>query len=96
LKLLEPSEDGTLVQLLFTTSDTIHIGRDQDSNARVDNPRVSRRHAVITYDGQQWQYVNSGTNGTFRNGEKVERFTIGDGDVIQLAATGPRIQFELP
>jgi pSer/pThr/pTyr-binding forkhead associated (FHA) protein len=96
LKLLEPLEDGSLLQWLFTTEDTIQIGRDANNNARLDNPRVSRRHAVISHDGRQWQYENLGSNGTLHNGENVEQFTVGNGDVIQLAVTGPRIQFELP
>ena len=60
------------------------IGREAGCDLRLDVVRVSRRHAVITWDGRraQVQDLNS-TNGTFVNGRRLDanrpvEFEMGD------------------
>ncbi|KAA1244412.1 FHA domain-containing protein [Mycobacterium simiae] len=52
------------------------IGRGTDADVRLDNPRVSRNHAVLEPTPTGWVLVNHSSNGTFLAGQRVERVTI--------------------
>ncbi len=60
------------------------IGRGADCQVRLEHERVSRRHAVIHWDGSQARIMDLGsTNGTSLNGRRLEPqraypFTVGD------------------
>jgi len=77
------------------------LGRDSSCQVRFDDatfPTVSRRHAVIVRDIDQWKLIHlSEINPTFVNGEKViDFYYLQNGDEIQLSAKGPRLGFILP
>jgi ABC transport system ATP-binding/permease protein len=52
------------------------IGRANEADIHLDNPRVSRDHAVLEPTPAGWILVNHSTNGMFVNGQRVERLTI--------------------
>jgi ABC transport system ATP-binding/permease protein len=52
------------------------IGRANEADVRLDNPRVSRDHAVLEPTPAGWVLVNHSRNGMFVNGQRVERLTI--------------------
>lgn len=60
-------------------------GRHPDSNIFLDDVTVSRRHAEVdrTPEGYVLRDVAS-LNGTYVNGERVERHDLRDGDVVQI------------
>lgn len=63
----------------------ISIGRNTHSVIVVDSAGVSRHHAEIatTDDGMTWHVIDRGSaNGTFVNGERVDRATLNDKDVV--------------
>jgi hypothetical protein len=62
------------------------IGRSTtQSDLRLDDPNVSRQHAVIEKVGSAWYVVDLGsTNGVHVGGERITRRAIGDGDVITI------------
>lgn len=64
------------------------IGSRPDSDLRLEDPTVSRKHAEIlrTAEGFLLQDVGS-TNGTFLNGVKVDRAYLRDGAVITVGET---------
>ena len=63
-----PGEDGQI----DASGTTITIGRQADCDIQVDHEQVSRYHACITWDGQDYIVKDLGsTNGTFVNGERV-------------------------
>jgi hypothetical protein len=70
------------------------IGRGADSDLTLTNPRVSRRHAHLTWDGQRFLVQDLGSkNGTRLNGSPVAaRTPIADGDTLELADS--RLQFQ--
>lgn len=80
--------------------DQIELGRDPRCQVRFDDkfPTVSRRHAAIVKDGDNWKLVQlSRTNSTFLNGRKVENeWYLQNGDEIQLSANGPKLGFIEP
>ena len=46
---------------------------------------VSRKHAVLTQDGDRWRLDDQGSlNGTFVNRERVDSAVLSDGDEIQI------------
>lgn len=48
------------------------IGSDSSANVRIARPGISRRHAIVSYDGTGWKLEDAGSrNGTFRDGEQV-------------------------
>lgn len=64
----------------------ITIGRD-GAEVVLDNPQVSRQHAVIETSGAQRTLRDVGsTNGTFVNGRRITQHTLRPGDVIQIGA----------
>ncbi len=61
------------------------IGRDKSSDVRLVDHEVSRRHAEIRSDGGEYELVDrQSSNGTFVNGERIERRVLGSGDRIQV------------
>jgi hypothetical protein len=51
---------------------TLLIGAGEASQIRIARPGISRRHAVVAYDGVNWKVEDAGSrNGTFLNGEKI-------------------------
>lgn len=71
------------------------IGREAGCDLRLDVVRVSRRHAIITWDGYraQIQDLNS-TNGTFVNGQRLDAnrpVEFGVGDRLELGGPEGRL-----
>jgi Protein of unknown function (DUF3662)/FHA domain len=61
------------------------IGRGQDSSFRLPDTGVSRRHLEINWDGSTATLSDLGsTNGTTVNGNPVQTWQLGDGDVIRV------------
>lgn len=80
--------------------DQIELGRDSRCQVRFDESfsTVSRRHAAIIRDGDNWKLVQlSQTNQTFLNGHPVQKeWYLQNGDEIQLAVNGPKLGFIIP
>jgi hypothetical protein len=62
------------------------IGRSRSADIRLDDPTVSRRHAVIvqTPEGDLRVLDDRSLNGIYVNDEKVDWSAIGDGDCLQV------------
>ena len=59
------------------------VGRSPSAGIRLADANVSREHAAFESDGVRWTIVDLGsTNGTFLNGELIQRGDLRDGDVI--------------
>ncbi|MCV7077050.1 FHA domain-containing protein [Mycobacterium szulgai] len=76
------------------------IGRAAEADIRLDNPRVSRDHAVLEPTSEGWVLVNRSSNGTFLDGQRVERLAIrqpvtvvlgsvSSGEVVELHPATP-------
>jgi hypothetical protein len=71
------------------------IGRSKaQSDLRLDDPNVSRQHAVIERVGSAWYVVDLGsTNGVHVAGERIARRALSDGDVIVITSHEIRCSF---
>jgi NADPH-dependent 2,4-dienoyl-CoA reductase/sulfur reductase-like enzyme/ferredoxin len=69
--------------------DELVVGRDSFREFYIADAKLSRRHAriFVTPDGQVWIEDLDSTNGTFLNGERIERARVNLGDQIRLGAT---------
>ena len=64
----------------------MRIGREIDNEIVIDHPQVSRHHAQITQDGNDFFLEDTGSsNGTYVNRNRIsERFHLNNGDCIGL------------
>lgn len=80
--------------------DQIEIGRDSHCQVRFDETfgTVSRRHAAIVRDGDNWKLIQiSHTNTTLLNGHPIKtEWYLQNGDEIQLSINGPKLGFIVP
>ena len=61
----------------------LRIGRSPASDILLEDPSVSRRHAVVIHrDGRAVLLDDRSLNGVFVNGERVEWRVLSDGDEI--------------
>lgn len=77
------------------------IGSGEAATIRIVRPGISRRHAVISYDGSTWKFEDAGSrNGSFSDGARVHITTIdgptslylghpSDGELLTLTPDGP-------
>ncbi|HET8854824.1 MAG TPA: FHA domain-containing protein [Salinimicrobium sp.] len=63
------------------------IGRLQDNDLVIDDPTVSRRHARITYEGNEFWITDLGSkNKTYLNGKEIKGKTkLNDNDVVTIS-----------
>jgi SARP family transcriptional regulator, regulator of embCAB operon len=72
----------------------VTIGRRPDSTVRLNDNRVSRRHAVVEpVDGHFVVVDQESTNGTFVNGSRVVRHALDNGD--ELSFGGVTVRFRV-
>jgi two-component system, cell cycle response regulator len=61
------------------------LGRDETCRVRLEDDSVSRRHACIQMDGDDFAIADlKSTNGTFVNDVRVERQKLRDGDYLHI------------
>lgn len=69
----------------FLEKDVVTCGRDAGSDIFLDDVTVSRRHAEIRRNGNEFTIVDSDSlNGTFVNRNRVEKAPLSNGDEIQI------------
>ncbi len=100
LTLLEPQKKTPLQQWCFENSSIIRIGRAADNHVVLTDSLVSRHHLELRQvasasNGDAWQLISQGTNGTFLNGILVIQSALPDNSLLQLAQGGPILQFQI-
>jgi diguanylate cyclase (GGDEF)-like protein len=89
--LLIRARGAQLGQVLKLGQQAHRVGRANDCEIWLSDDGVSRRHATILFDSGVYSIEDTGSaNGTFVGGQKVERATLRDGDLIQF---GPQAVF---
>ncbi|HJR18086.1 MAG TPA: DUF3662 and FHA domain-containing protein [Actinomycetota bacterium] len=68
--------------------DVLTIGRLDTGDIVLSDPGVSRKHAEVRREGDEWVVVDlSSTNGTLVNGQPVRRHRLASGDRIEVGET---------
>jgi len=78
-------DTGERVQVLPLQDGWTRVGRSLAAHVRLDDPTVSRRHALIYRDEEGAKVLDDRSlNGVFRNGERVELAELEDGDTVAI------------
>ncbi len=79
-------EEGGEIKAFRIEQGWTRIGRSAAANIRLDDPSVSRRHALIVSEQPDSLRVldDRSLNGVFLNGEIVEWGRLGDGDELAI------------
>lgn len=75
--------------------DSTTLGRLPGQDLVLNDPMVSRRHAVVVYENGSYVVIDQkSTHGTFLNGNRIERAELNSGDELQLGSlNGMAIHF---
>jgi pSer/pThr/pTyr-binding forkhead associated (FHA) protein len=66
-------------------SDVSTVGRHPEADIFFDDVTVSRRHAEVTREGSRFEIVDQRSlNGTYVNGERVDRATLTNGAEVRI------------
>ncbi len=96
LTLLHPIQSTPVQSWTFEHEPVIRIGRSTDNHVILYSAVVSRHHVELRQlDGQNWEILSLGANGTYLDGKQISRVPVVDGVVIRLARSGPNIQIHL-
>ena len=64
------------------------IGRDDDTDVKIDDPLVSRMHALIKMENNTYKIIDqNSTNGTMVNFQHIKEATLQDSDKIMVGET---------
>ena len=75
----------------------LRIGRALENDLVLEDARASRRHALIDqHQGRLYVQDLESTNGTFVNGQRVERCLLAHGDELRLGDAVLRVRIEEP
>jgi len=89
LELLDSSQCQALQRWNFPEAELIRIGRSADNDIVVGSPYVSRAHARLEIDGDDWRLLAVSDKGVFVDGRRVESLVLREGTVFRLSAQGP-------
>ena len=65
--------------------DQTTIGRADDNDIQLDAAFISRKHAVVTTDGETTRVIDWGSrNGVFVNSEQVTEHLLSNGDIVTI------------
>ena len=65
--------------------DKLTIGRTADNDIQLDAPYISRKHAVVTTDGETTRVIDWGSkNGVFVNSKCVTEHFLTNGDIVTI------------
>src|SRR5207302_3034603 len=82
---LQPSSGDAAGRDFPLTKTLISIGRGLDNDLVIDDPRVSRHHAQITFRHSHYLLRDQrSTNGTFVNNQPVETVVLASGDRVSI------------
>jgi hypothetical protein len=91
---IEPADPGCYIQmqgldgmsfLIPLEGNIVRIGRSLAADIHLDDDSVSRRHAVLVVHASGTRILDDrSATGTFRNGRRIARADLADGDVLSL------------
>jgi pSer/pThr/pTyr-binding forkhead associated (FHA) protein len=92
LHLLDAATGRPMQTWRFQAKAQVVIGRGDDADLVVVDPKVSRCHAILRYREGTWWLESRGRNGTQVDGEKVTEALLQDKSVFRLGSNGPMFQ----
>ncbi len=91
------SSDGVETQHVHLLKDRTTVGRRHHNDVALSDLSVSGMHCVLErQDGDVWLTDVGSTNGTFVNGERIQRQCLRHADVISIGTYSVRFLSEAP
>ncbi len=102
----EPKVEETLPYLVMYTERNmgkrldlseakVTIGRSPDADIVIDDKRVSKVHCLVQYQkGAILVEDNNSTNGTFLNGQRIDKASVTSSALLQIGGTVMKIEFK--
>ena len=83
--------DGEETMLVALDREVTHIGRGFAADLRLEEQRVSRRHAILVQRGARVRLLDDrSANGTYVNGRRIVESELRHGDVILIGPVALR------
>lgn len=96
LTLLHPLQPVAIQSWTFRDEPSIRIGRATNNEVVLYSAVVSRHHVEIKRSSDnEWEVVNTGSNGTYIDGKRIEQAKAVDGMIFRLASSGPKILIKI-
>jgi len=90
-KLIATGPDGAAAEHPIK-GEPLTIGRSQECSIRLQDPGVSRLHAIVEKSGSGLRVRDQGSQGgTWLNGERVQEAELEDGDELRIGGTTFRV-----
>jgi len=78
-------EDGGDITVIPLEGDVVRLGRAFSADLRLENPTVSRRHAILSREAAGWVLLDDrSANGCWVDGQRVTRAVLRDGARVRL------------
>jgi hypothetical protein len=91
--LLDSAQGHPLHTWTFENDDSVTMGRSPDNDIVVADPYVSRAHAYLKFDGDQWRLIALSRQMIFYEGQTWPEVPVGDGTVCRLGPHGCYLRF---
>lgn len=96
ISLLDNQKMQPLQEWRFENEQTVKVGRAPDNNIVLQPDLVSSYHLEINQiQPQHWEIISKGRNGTFVNGQRIDKINLTDGLIAELAQGGAKLKFQL-
>lgn len=95
LDLLDSAQGHPIQSWRFEGRTMLVVGRADETDVRIVDPRVSRNHVELHYAPQEWSLVSKGRNGVLVDGQPVQTVPLVDRMLFQLGAGGPTMRVRL-
>ena len=93
---LRLTRNGTTIQKLSLDLPQVLIGRAEDNDLSIPTQYVSQHHILLLRRGGATILVDlHSTNGTFVNGERVDKHVLADDDVITVDRRSMFVNYEI-
>jgi hypothetical protein len=93
--LLDSAQGHPLQTWTFEDHDSVTLGRSPDNDVVVADPYVSRAHAYLKFDNNQWRLIALSRQMIFFEGQTWPEVPIDDSTVYRLGPHGCNLRFGL-
>ncbi|HEU0067721.1 MAG TPA: FHA domain-containing protein, partial [Nitrospiraceae bacterium] len=93
LDLLDSAQGHPIQTWRFEGRSALSIGRGEDSDVMLADPRVSRLHAELEFGHNGWRLISKGRNGVLIDGLQIVEQSLKDKTTFQLGSAGPLLRF---
>ncbi|MCI0332925.1 MAG: FHA domain-containing protein [Planctomycetes bacterium] len=95
IHLLDSAQGNTLQAWRFSNHEIVTIGRDANNDIVAADPQVSRSHARLVQQNDNWTLFSTGRHGTLINDRLVTEAVLQPQTVFRLGASGPMLRFDV-